>query len=78
MYDTLPLPVMGLISDKSYTYVSNKVKKMKAKAYKMGIDENMDPFITLSFMALPVIPKIRCTPRGIFDVVKWDFVDKKQ
>lgn len=78
VYDTLPLPVMGLISDKSYTYVSNKVKKMKAKAYKMGIDKEMDPFITLSFMALPVIPKIRCTPRGIFDVVKWDFVDKKQ
>ena len=75
VYDTLPLPVMGLISDKSYTYVSNKVKKMKTKAYKMGIDKDMDPFITLSFMALPVIPKIRCTPRGVFDVVKWDFVD---
>ncbi|MCR5373940.1 MAG: adenine deaminase, partial [Lachnospiraceae bacterium] len=73
VYDTLPLPVMGLISDKSYTFVSNKVKKMKTKAYKMGIDKNMDPFITLSFMALPVIPKIRCTPRGVFDVVKWDF-----
>ena len=75
VYDTLPLPVMGLISDKSYTFVSNKVKKMKNKAYKMGIDKNMDPFITLSFMALPVIPKIRCTPRGVFDVVKWDFAD---
>ncbi|MBQ1871784.1 MAG: adenine deaminase [Lachnospiraceae bacterium] len=74
VYDTLPLPIMGLISDKSFSYVSNKVKKMKAKAYKMGIDKNMDPFITLSFMALPVIPKIRCTPRGVFDVVKWDFV----
>ena len=75
VYDTLPLPVMGLISDKSYTFVSNKVKKMKTKAYKMGIDKNMDPFITLSFMALPVIPKIRCTPRGVFDVVKWDFAN---
>ncbi|MBR0435225.1 MAG: adenine deaminase [Lachnospiraceae bacterium] len=74
VYDTLPLPIMGLISDKSFSYVSNKVKKMKTKAYKMGIDKNMDPFITLSFMALPVIPKIRCTPRGVFDVVKWDYV----
>ena len=44
---------------------------MTAKAHKMGVPKNMEPFITLSFMALPVIPEIRCTARGIFSVPEW-------
>lgn len=68
VFDTLELPIMGLISDQSYTYVSKKLKRMTAKAHKMGVPKGMDPFITLSFMALPVIPDIRCTPRGIYSV----------
>jgi adenine deaminase len=51
--------------------VSKKVRRMTAKAHKMGVPKNMEPFITLSFMALPVIPEIRCTPRGIFSVSEW-------
>lgn len=74
VFDTLALPIMGLISDRSYSTVSKKLKKMKNKAYKMGIPKTMDPFISLSFMALPVIPEIRCTPRGIFDVKKWQLL----
>ena len=70
VYDTLELPIMGLISDKSYSYVSKKVRKMTAKAHKMGVPKDMDPFITLSFMALPVIPEIRCTPRGMYSVTE--------
>jgi adenine deaminase len=62
---------MGLISDKSYSHVSKKVRRMTVKAHKMGVPKNMDPFITLSFMALPVIPEIRCTPRGVFSVKEW-------
>ena len=71
VFDTLELPIMGLISDKSYSYVSRKVHRMTAKAHKMGVPNDMDPFITLSFMALPVIPEIRCTPRGVFSVREW-------
>ncbi len=71
VFDTLELPIMGLISDRSYSYVSKKVRRMTAKAHKMGVPKNMEPFITLSFMALPVIPEIRCTPRGIFSVSEW-------
>jgi adenine deaminase len=71
VYDTLALPIMGLISDKSYSHVSKKVHRMTAKAHKMGVPKNMEPFITLSFMALPVIPEIRCTPRGVFSVKEW-------
>ena len=71
VFDTLELPIMGLISDRSYSYVSKKVRRMTTKAHKMGVPKNMEPFITLSFMALPVIPEIRCTPRGVFSVTEW-------
>jgi adenine deaminase len=44
---------------------------MTSKAHKMGVPKDMEPFITLSFMALPVIPEIRCTPRGVWSVNEW-------
>ena len=72
--DTLELPIMGLISDRSYSYVNQKLRKMIRQAHRMGVPEDMDPFITLSFMALPVIPEIRCTPRGIYRVTGGEFL----
>lgn len=71
VYDTLELPIMGLISDRSHSYVSKKVRRMTAKAHKMGVPKDMEPFVTLSFMGLPVIPEIRCLPRGVFSVTEW-------
>ena len=70
VYDTLELPIMGLISDRSYSYVSKKIRWMTAQAHKMGVGKDMEPFITLSFMGLPVIPEIRCLPRGIYSVTE--------
>lgn len=74
IFDTLELPVMGLISDKSYSFVEKKTKRMISKAHKMGVPKGMDPFTTLSFMALPVIPEIRCTPRGVYSVTEGKFL----
>jgi adenine deaminase len=74
VFDTLELPIMGLISDRSYSYVDKKLHRMIFKAHKMGIPKDMDPFITLSFMALPVIPEIRCTPRGMYSVTEGKFL----
>lgn len=71
VYRTLPLPVMGLMSDAGYEYVNEALGDMIPKAHEMGIPAGFDPFITLSFMALPVIPEIRVTPRGIY-LVKED------
>ena len=73
VFDTLELPVMGLMSDAGYRYSNNKLKIMIDKAHQMGVEKGIDPFITLSFMALPVIPEIRITPRGIYDVLSGDF-----
>jgi adenine deaminase len=71
---TLELPIAGLMSDKSSEYVMETLNKMLKEARKLGINENIDPFITLSFIALPVIPEIRITDQGLFDVTKFEFI----
>lgn len=66
VFETLPLTVMGLMSDAGYETVNRLLGKMIQKAHEMGVPKGFDPFITLSFMALPVIQEIRITPRGIY------------
>lgn len=73
---SLELPVMGLMNDKGFEYVRNKLREMLYTTRNLGLNENIDPFITLSFMALPVIPEIRITPRGVFDVVSMKFLNR--
>lgn len=66
VFETLPLPIMGLMTDVNFAEVDKKLGKMKKKAYDMGVSRDFDPFITLSFMALTVIPELRITPRGLY------------
>lgn len=61
------------MSDAGYQYSNRKLKTMIDKAHQMGVGKGIAPFITLSFMALPVIPEIRITPRGIYDVLSGEF-----
>ena len=68
VFETLPLPIMGLMTDVHFAEVNEKLRVMKEKAYAMGVSEDFDPFITLSFMALTVIPELRVTPRGLYRV----------
>lgn len=72
--DTLELPIAGLMSDQSADYVEAKLKTMLSKAFQLGINQQVDPFITLSFLALPVIPEIRVTDHGLFDVEEFKFI----
>ena len=73
VFDTLALPVMGLMSDNGFEKDNATLKRMIQKAHAMGVKKGHDPFITLSFMALPVIPQIRITPRGVYDVENGSF-----
>lgn len=70
---SLPLELGGLMSLKSADEFIPELAGIIAKAYEMGVDRDIDPFITLSFMALPVIPEIRITDCGLFDVNKFEF-----
>ena len=72
---SLPLPLFGLMSTASGKITSEITSKMLKLAHEMGIPEYFDPFITLSFMALPVIPEIRLTDRGLFDSTAQKFIE---
>ncbi len=65
----LPLEVMGLMSNEPYEVVQAQLGKMISIARRIGVPEGIDPFITLSFLALPVIPEVRLTPRGLYHVI---------
>jgi adenine deaminase len=70
----LPLPIAGIISDKGYLYVAEKYTDISNMARSLG-SKLRAPFMTLSFMALLVIPKIKLSDRGLFDGEKFEFID---
>ena len=65
----LPLPIAGLMSDKNIDEVDTTLEKLKSQARKLGVREGIDPFMTLSFVCLTVLPEIRLTTTGIVDVI---------
>lgn len=67
----LELPIAGLMSDEPLTTVNEKLENAKSSAYELGADKSIDPFMTLSFLSLPVIPSLRITTKGVFDAEKW-------
>jgi adenine deaminase len=63
----LPLPVCGLMSIQPYMEVEAALTSMLKEAERLGIKKGIDPFITLSFMALTVIPSLRITDKGLVE-----------
>jgi len=70
----LPLPIAGIMSDLNYFEVSKKYIEMDRFAKELG-SKLKAPFMTLSFMALLVIPEIKLSDRGLFDVSRFEFID---
>ena len=70
----VPLAIAGIMSDEPLVTVNEKLERAKAAAHKLGVNPGIDPFMTLSFMALPVIPSLRITTRGVFDVTTQSYV----
>lgn len=66
--DKLPLPIAGLMSDKKAEDLAEDMDKIKKRAYELGIAEGVDPFMTLAFISLPVIPELRLTTKGLVNV----------
>ena len=58
-------------SDEPLTTVNEKLENAKLSAYELGADKSIDPFMTLSFLSLPVIPSLRITTKGVFDAENW-------
>jgi adenine deaminase len=72
--DCLELPIGGLMTSIAPDLVLQKLKTLTSIAISHGIRKDIDPFLTLSFMALPVIPELKITARGLFDYEKFNFI----
>ena len=74
--ESMPLPIAGLMSDRSGEWVKDKLIKIHDKAYnELGVSHEVEPTMTLCFMALPVIPEVKITDMGLFDVTKQEFIN---
>ena len=70
----LPLPVAGLMSLSDAETVIKTHDELYAAARKVGVSKDIDPFLALAFLPLPVIPEIRITDSGLFDVTEFEFI----
>lgn len=72
---SLPLPIAGLMSDEPMETVSHKLKELRQIAYDvLKVPSKVEPFMTLSFLALPVIPELKITDQGYFDVKSFNWL----
>ena len=70
----LPLEIAGLMTGRPLVEVNELLENAKASAHSLGVGTGIDPFMTLSFMALPVIPTVRLTTRGVVDVITQQYI----
>ena len=70
----LPLPIAGLMSDREFDFVVEKCDELNKAAHSIGCKLE-DPFMTMGFLSLPVIPELKITDKGVFDTNKFDFID---
>ena len=68
-----PLEVAGLMSARPAQEVSEGLSKLSETAHGMGVPREIEPFMCLSFLSLAVIPSLKLTARGLFDVEKFEF-----
>lgn len=73
--ESMPLPIGGIMSDQSGEWVDKKLASLHNTARnKLGVNDGVEPIMTLCFMSLAVIPEIKLTDMGLFDVTKFDFI----
>lgn len=71
---TLALPIGGLMSQEPVAKVQSDLSHLRKVARQLGVKEHFDPFMTLSFLSLPVIPELKLTNRGLVDVLEHRFI----
>lgn len=72
--ELVPLPLAGLMSDWSAQEVVDALDRLNTAAWDLGCPAYINPFMQLSFLSLPVIPRLRLTDKGLVDVRRFDFV----
>lgn len=71
---SLPLPLGGLLADRTMEETAASLAELQNIVRGLGLAEGHDPFMTLAFMSLPVIPKLKLTEAGLVDVEKFEVV----
>lgn len=69
------LEIAGLMSNRHLEEVNLELENTKNATHKLGVSKGIDSFMTLSFISLPVIPALRITTKGIFDVTNWKYIE---
>ena len=73
MMSSVPLPIAGLMANASVRQVHRQMQGLLASAKRLGC-KLPDPFMTLSFLSLPVIPELKLTDKGLVDVNQFKIV----
>lgn len=72
---SMPMPIAGLMSDQSGEWVARQLDLLHEAAYtQLGIGSRVEPVMTLCFMSLAVIPELKLTDQGLFDVTAFSFL----
>lgn len=71
----LPLPIGGLMSQAPFLEVNTQLVSLTKEAYKLGASQAFDPFLTLSFLTLSVIPELKITDKGLFSFSKFNLIE---
>jgi len=71
----IQLEIGGLMTNRKYTEIENELEKLHSAIKLIAPDINFNPFLTLSFLSLPVIPDLKITDKGLFDVINFKFID---
>ncbi len=71
---SLALNIAGLMSTLSLDQVNDKLEDLKGRAHRLGVSYDIDPFMTLSFISLSVIPEVRLLTKGVFDVLTQKYI----
>lgn len=73
--ESMPMPIAGLMSDQTGKWVASKLSEIHEKAHtELGVGMDVEPVMTLCFMSLAVIPELKLTDMGLFDVTKFSFI----
>ena len=70
----VPLPIAGLMSELSASEAARQNAMLRRAVYDMGADNAIEPFMSMAFMSLPVIPNLKIITKGLIDVNKQEFV----
>lgn len=74
--ESMPMEIAGLMSNKTGEWIDKKLKNIHEVAHNvLGVSKDVEPVMTLCFMSLAVIPEIKITDMGLFDVTQFKFID---